>query len=83
MSEFVREVLVVLDLRTILLNDLSGPAFQPARWDPEAFAAGARSCQAECDAVGECDGPEKALTVAGLGALLFALYRTLTRTRGE
>jgi hypothetical protein len=33
--------------------------------------------------VGECDGPEKALTVTGVVALLFALYRTLTRTRGE
>ena len=43
-----------------------GPAFQPARWDPEAFAAGARPCQAGCDDVGECDAPEKALTVAAL-----------------
>ena len=60
-----------------------GPAFQPSRWDPEAFAAGARSCRAQCDSVGECDAPEKALTVAGIGTLLFALYRTLTRSRRE
>jgi hypothetical protein len=60
-----------------------GPAFQPSRWDPEAFAAGARSCQAGCDSVGECDGPEKALTAGALLVALFALYRTLTRTRGE
>ena len=48
-----------------------GPAFQPARWDdPAAFAASARSCQADCDTVGECDGPEKALTAAAILAPL-------------
>jgi hypothetical protein len=35
-----------------------GPAFQPARWDADAFAASARPCQAACNTVGECDGPE-------------------------
>jgi hypothetical protein len=57
-----------------------GPRFQPSRWDPEAFAAGARDCQARCDEVGECDGPEKALTVTGLVLpLAFVLYRIRTR----
>ena len=42
-----------------------GPAFQPDRWDdPAAFAASARRCQAGCDEIGECDGPEKALIAA-------------------
>ena len=51
-----------------------GPAFQPDRWDdPAAFAASARSCQADCDAVGECDGPEKALTAAAILAPLALL----------
>ena len=59
-----------------------GPAFQPARWDPEAFAAGARDCQAGCDDVGECDAPEKALTVLPL-VLLLVGYRIWTRTRLE
>jgi hypothetical protein len=60
-----------------------GPAFQPARWDADAFADSAGSCRARCDAVGECDGPEKALTGGALLLLVLALYRTLTRTRGE
>ena len=61
-----------------------GPAFQPDRWDPEAFAAGARPCQAACDDVGECDAPEKALTVAAVAlplALLAALWRRVRRRR--
>ncbi len=61
-----------------------GPAFQPARWDPEAFAAGARDCQAGCDEVGECDAPEKALTVLPLVLLLVLVgYRIRTRARLE
>jgi hypothetical protein len=61
-----------------------GPAFQPDRWDPEAFAAGARACQADCNEVGECDAPEKALTVAAVAlplAALVALWRTRARRR--
>jgi hypothetical protein len=62
----------------------AGPAFQRDRWDPEAFAAGARDCQAGCDEVGECDAPEKALTVVPVVALLaFAVYRIRNRTRLE
>jgi hypothetical protein len=60
-----------------------GPAFQPDRWDPEAFAASAGSCRADCDEVGECDGPEQALTFGAIAAALFALYRVLSRTRGQ
>ena len=59
-----------------------GPAFQPARWDdPAAFAASARSCQADCDAVGECDGPEKALTAAAVLAPLALLAAWWRRRR--
>jgi hypothetical protein len=58
-----------------------GPVFQPDRWDPEAFAAGAGRCRAGCDAAGECDGRETALTGAALLALAFALYRFLVRGR--
>lgn len=59
-----------------------GPLFQPSRWDPEAFAAGARDCQAACDEVGECDAPEKALTVAVIVLpLTFVLYRLRRRRR--
>jgi len=61
-----------------------GPAFQAGRWDPDAFAAGARSCQASCDAVGECDAPEKAITVAAVAlplAALAALWRRRQRMR--
>jgi hypothetical protein len=62
-----------------------GPAFQPSRWaDPSSFAASARSCQAACDEVGECDRPEKALTAAALLlplTLLAALWRRRIRKR--
>ncbi|MDA0183568.1 Vps62-related protein [Solirubrobacter phytolaccae] len=58
-----------------------GPAFQPTRWNPETFAANARDCQADCDTVGECDTPEKALTVTGIGVLLGAALLTLRRAR--
>jgi hypothetical protein len=59
----------------------SGPAFQPSRWDPEAFAASAGPCRASCDTVGECDGPEKALTAVPVLILLAALWGYRTRTR--
>jgi MYXO-CTERM domain-containing protein len=58
-----------------------GPVFQPTRWDAETFAANARPCQADCNAVGECDTPEKAMTVGGLAALLGVLGLTLRRAR--
>lgn len=58
-----------------------GPKYQPARWDANAFAAGARDCQADCNAVGACDAPEKALSVVGLTALIGALLLTLRRAR--
>ena len=59
-----------------------GPAFQPDRWDPEAFAASAGSCRAACDEVGECDGREKALTAGGvLLVLLLPAWRLLRRRR--
>ena len=58
-----------------------GPAFQPSRWDAEAFAASTGSCRAGCDEVGECDGPEKLLTVAGLLAALLATWRLARRAR--
>jgi hypothetical protein len=55
-----------------------GPAFQPARWDANAFADNARDCQADCNTVGECDTPEKAMT-AGALVLLAAVVLTLRR----
>ena len=55
-----------------------GPYFQPTRWDAETFAANARDCQAGCDEVGECDGPEKTMT-AGAIALLAVAALTLRR----
>jgi hypothetical protein len=58
-----------------------GPAFQPSRWDAEAFAASAGSCRTGCDEVGECDGPEKALTIAGVLAALLAAWRLARRAR--
>jgi hypothetical protein len=63
-----------------------GPAFQGVRWDdPEAFAASARSCQASCDAVDECDGLEAGLGRGALAAavgvpLLVVLRRRLRRS---
>ena len=59
-----------------------GPYFQPTRWDAETFAADARPCQADCNTVGECDAPEKAMT-AGAIALLGALLLTLRRARSR
>jgi MYXO-CTERM domain-containing protein len=61
-----------------------GPYFQPTRWDAETFAANARDCQADCNTVGECDTPEKGLTigfVALLGAALLTLRRAWSRRR--
>ena len=61
-----------------------GPAFQPERWnDPGAWAEAARSCQAHCDEVDECDHAEPALgggaAAAGAGTVL--LYTYLRRKR--
>lgn len=59
-----------------------GPAFQPARWDPVAFADAAGSCRAGCDEVGECDGPEKTLTAAPFALVgLLGLWRWLRPRR--
>ncbi|MDA0137330.1 Vps62-related protein [Solirubrobacter deserti] len=58
-----------------------GPAFQPTRWDANAFAAGARECQVDCNAVGRCDAPEKAMTAGGLFALAALVLLTLRRAR--
>jgi len=55
-----------------------GPVFQPTRWNPETFAANAGPCKASCDEVGECDTPEKAIS---LGALGFALAAAAMLTR--
>jgi hypothetical protein len=62
-----------------------GPAFQPARWDADAFAAGARACQAECDEGGECDAPEKAMSAGAIALLAvlacFAIRRAVRPAR--
>ena len=54
-----------------------GPAFQPERWsDPASWAHAARSCQARCNRVGECDWREyllaggAATTAAGVIGLV-------------
>jgi hypothetical protein len=57
-----------------------GPAFQGQRWsDPEAWAASARDCQADCDRVDECDTPETAMgagaTVTAIGVVLLVWRR--------
>jgi hypothetical protein len=62
-----------------------GPAFQPARWDPERLAAAAHACHAACDHVNECDTRENAL---GAGAVavplaLLLLLRLRRRPRGD
>jgi hypothetical protein len=49
-----------------------GPAFQTDRWDAVGFAASARSCQASCNTVGECDGRETAMSFAAILAVLLA-----------
>jgi hypothetical protein len=50
-----------------------GPAFQPERWsDPDGWAESARSCQAHCDRVDECDGGETALGAVGVAAFVGA-----------
>jgi hypothetical protein len=64
-----------------------GPAFQRGqRWsDPDAFAAAARSCQADCNHVNACDAPERGLTLAAAAIpafLLLALRRRLRRNPG-
>ena len=63
-----------------------GPAFQPERWDAERWARSAHACRAGCDSVGECDGTEKALTAAAIGApaaALLALWLRRRRRRPE
>jgi hypothetical protein len=62
-----------------------GPAFQPdGRWsDPSAFAATTRSCQADCDAVGKCDAPEKALTGTAVAVPVATVAFILLRRRGR
>lgn len=49
-----------------------GPAFQgQGRWsDPDRWARDARSCQAACDDVDECDGREQAVGAGGILALV-------------
>ncbi len=61
-----------------------GPAFQPGgRWtNPDAFAAGARDCQASCNRVNACDAPERGLTLA-LGAIPLALLLLIRRRYGR
>jgi hypothetical protein len=55
-----------------------GPAFQPSRWDANAFAASAHPCRADCDHVNECDTRENAVAAGAVAALLavgLALWR--------
>jgi Vacuolar protein sorting-associated protein 62 len=62
-----------------------GPAFQPDRWDANAFAAAAHPCHAGCDHVNECDAREN-LVGAGVVALplaLVLLLRQRRRPRGD
>ena len=49
----------------------TGPAFQhQGRWsDPDGWARAARGCRIRCDAVGECDAPEKLLAGGAATAL--------------
>jgi MYXO-CTERM domain-containing protein len=62
-----------------------GPAFQPqGRWsDPDAWARRARPCTRDrCDARGECDGAESAMTAGtGLAAAALLLLVALRRRR--
>jgi uncharacterized protein (TIGR03382 family) len=60
-----------------------GPAFQPqGRWsDPDGWADAARSCQAGCDAVDECDSGEKALGAGSIAALVGACAFAWRRRR--
>ena len=61
-----------------------GPAFQPERWDPVAWAAAARDCRAACDQADECDTAERLLgagaLAAGAGAVALGWRR---RARGR
>jgi Vacuolar protein sorting-associated protein 62 len=62
-----------------------GPAFQPERWDADAWADAAHGCRVGCDSVDECDGRETTLGAAGIalgaGALGFGLLRRRRRLR--
>lgn len=64
-----------------------GPAFQEqGRWsDPGGWARAARTCRAGCDKVGECDLPEKVLSLGGglAGAALIGLGWFRRRRRGR
>ncbi|MDA0170462.1 Vps62-related protein [Solirubrobacter taibaiensis] len=60
-----------------------GPYFQPTRWDAETFAANARPCQADCNTVGECDTPEKALSDGAIALLGLALWIAVRRFRSS
>jgi hypothetical protein len=61
-----------------------GPAFQPDRWDPNAFAAGAHPCHATCDHVDECDTRENAVGAgAAAGLLAVVILRLRRRPRGD
>jgi hypothetical protein len=64
-----------------------GPAFQQqGRWDdPDAWAAAARSCRADCDEVDECDWRESVVgggaSVAAAGAVGLGWWRRRRRAR--
>ena len=64
-------------------NSPRGPAFQPdRRWsDPDSWAGAARSCQAGCDHVDECDTPETLLGAGGAAALIGAAGAMAWRRR--
>jgi hypothetical protein len=60
-----------------------GPGFQgQGRWsDPQAWARAARSCQAECDKVGECDRPEELLAAGAAVVAVGAVFISGIRRR--
>jgi hypothetical protein len=63
-----------------------GPAFQPDNrfGDPEGWAGAARSCQADCDRVDECDTPETLLGAGAAGGLFtLAAVAWRRRKRGQ
>jgi hypothetical protein len=60
-----------------------GPAFQPSRWDPNAFADDAHGCRAGCDHVGECDTRENALVAVPIALVALIALRLRRRPRGD
>jgi hypothetical protein len=67
-----------------------GPTFQPNdRFDdPDAWARGARDCQADCNTIDKCDTSETvmgagALAAAGAGAAALAIRRRRRPQRGQ